>query len=421
MNDKSVKLSPLSIFAGLGECERSTLSSLLVFFEDVTVLKVIQSYTKDLWKWIEKHSIDVFSSKDQEFRAKDNITKKALEDEIAKSTSRIANSNDSDGLLRFRLWCHIRHELGLQPALALSSGRATTLSAEIAQPYNRQVGELLWKEERKATSVLSSRYWNEYARYYLPMQGNPIKEIPFDIALTKMFELIIHKSVEGGEQDSESHDRLASMAWEYVEGLDEQKKRKLLKAAGVKELSRDTALTVLIGGGALAGTGVAVEIAGFAAYILAAKASAIIPFVGGKTLVSTLAVVADPLFIIAVVLGGGVFMGQTANRHIRAYMSLIVVTILTMYGIDLKTKGINRLCDDMRGAPNELPQEILWEYREFRNQREKEVPVIDRVTRTVSRSVTSVWKYIKYSAVAEEYPELFDYLHEWEIASGEML
>ena len=69
----------------------------------------------------------------------------------------------------------------------------------------------------------------------------------------------------------------------------------------------------LLSSGSLAGLGIAVEVAGFAAYILAAQASAVIPLVGGQFAVSALAVLANPLFIAMAIPG----MYILTNRQLQ--------------------------------------------------------------------------------------------------------
>ena len=83
-----------------------------------------------------------------------------------------------------------------------------------------------------------------------------------------------------------------------------------------------TALTVLTTGSSLVGLGVAVELAGFGAYIVAAKASAILPFIGGKAAVSGLAVLANPLFIVPMVIGGGALANRKFQRSARVKLAV---------------------------------------------------------------------------------------------------
>lgn len=71
-----------------------------------------------------------------------------------------------------------------------------------------------------------------------------------------------------------------------------------------------SALTLLASGTSLAGIAIAVELAGFSAYIVAAQVSAIIPLLGGKAAVSGLFVLSNPLFIVPALLGGSAL----ANR-----------------------------------------------------------------------------------------------------------
>ena len=91
-----------------------------------------------------------------------------------------------------------------------------------------------------------------------------------------------------------------------------------------------------LAGGSLAGLVLAVDLAGFSAYIIAAQASAFIPLVGGKTAVSLLAVLANPLIALGVLGIGGWFAassaGSAANRAIAARLAVLLALGMVMPG-----------------------------------------------------------------------------------------
>ena len=109
-----------------------------------------------------------------------------------------------------------------------------------------------------------------------------------------------------------------------------------------------TALTVLTAGSSLVGLGVAVELAGFGAYILAAKASAILPLIGGKAAVSGLAVLANPLFIVPAVVGGGVLANSYFRRSARAKLAAGLTIQMALRGLSSARAGLAACLDDFR-------------------------------------------------------------------------
>ena len=109
-----------------------------------------------------------------------------------------------------------------------------------------------------------------------------------------------------------------------------------------------TALTVLTTSSSLVTLGIAVELAGFGAYILAAKASAILPLIGGKAVVSGLAVLANPLFIVPAVVGGGVSANSHFRRAVRVKLAAGLTIQMALKGLSSPRVGLAKCLDDFR-------------------------------------------------------------------------
>ena len=114
--------------------------------------------------------------------------------------------------------------------------------------------------------------------------------------------------------------------------------------------SGDAAIIGLLASGtSLVGVGIAAaKLAGFGAYIFAAQAAAIIPFVGGSTTVSLLFVLANPLFIGPAVLGGA----YLASRHVKGThakrLSSNITVQLALKGIAVGRAGLRTTLDEFK-------------------------------------------------------------------------
>ncbi len=119
-------------------------------------------------------------------------------------------------------------------------------------------------------------------------------------------------------------------------------------------------VAALFSAGSLVGVGLAVEIAGFSAYIAAAQASAIIPLLGGKTAVSLLAVVSNPLFILPAVVGGTYLINRRFDTSIGRSAACRLVIVLALQGLASCTDGLKQCLDDFKKlADEQVAQEVL--------------------------------------------------------------
>lgn len=112
------------------------------------------------------------------------------------------------------------------------------------------------------------------------------------------------------------------------------------------------ALALLATGTTAFSIGVGVNLAGFSAYILAAQASAFIPFMSGPAVVLTLFMLANPLLSVPAVLT----IGYLANRHVNggqaAKLAAIVAVQLALRGLSAERNGLAVTLNDFRHATN---------------------------------------------------------------------
>jgi hypothetical protein len=124
-----------------------------------------------------------------------------------------------------------------------------------------------------------------------------------------------------------------------------------IRAAGSDQAAVEALTKALATSGSVAGLAAAVELAGFSAYMLAAKASAIIPFVGGKTMVSLLAVIANPLFFIPAVVGGAYWANHSANEKLLGGYAAAVCALLALLALQGPIRGMEQMVNVFSSIP----------------------------------------------------------------------
>jgi len=188
-------------------------------------------------------------------------------------------------------------------------------------------------------------------------------------------------------------------------GLTPHIQEAFLKGGSVDDLTEEAALKLLAGAGSLLGVGISVEIAGFSAYILAAKASSIIPLVGYKTLISTLAVLANPLFIVPAILGGGVILSGSVKKSILENFGIIAVTILILKAIAENKEDAKELVEVFKNIPALVGKERVTQYINYKASEESD-KTVDKVI-VLANDLTD---YVRNQMVTDKYPELHSYL-----------
>ena len=100
--------------------------------------------------------------------------------------------------------------------------------------------------------------------------------------------------------------------------------------------------------GSLTGLAVAVELAGFSAFLVAAQSSAVIPLLGGGAAVSLPAVLASPLFFVPAVFGGAYVANWGGARQIRKWVASGLAIQLALHGLVTQSDGLKRCLDDFK-------------------------------------------------------------------------
>jgi len=387
------------IAIGLADSNRETLSTLLSLLEDTEVVGIALASARDAAQSAKAKMVRWLGGESLEVEARSATAR------IEAGAARIRESQDSTELLRLRVWLHIWDGFGLEPEVPVSDRAIDRCVSKMGDAYAQYMARLAWDEEAESKSFFSKDYWEHHGQYkFVPFRGVPVVEHNFSQAFTFAFQRIIEGLAQG--EDTETQREIGDRAVEYLEGLDEKHRSELLAAANVEEISRESAMKILALQGTLVGTGVATELAGFSAYVLAAKASAIIPIVGGKTLVSTLAVLSNPVFIVPAILLVGGFFGSKAAGDILRFMGMNVITVLALRGVAVGNRHVEPVVAMFRTLPDLVPPELLESYRAACAAQTwaKKVKELARAAGQV------VWRGGKAAFDIPEYPDLNPYL-----------
>jgi hypothetical protein len=326
-----VYVPPWTIFAGLGALERRELCNLIANFEATTLLSMSIDRAIDVAARFKKSS----SAADINAFAK---RLGAVADSLFASTI-------SDRALRIRLWIRMAEALNLANTLPLSTKMANSIASAasikaasiMAAPIEYDNGENVPLSLQKAWQTVKS------------IGGRSHHD--FATLVTEQAQLIakaIADATTAGELSAQSQSEIAERIRDHIHSLPPELRDNAMRDA---LQSRDrAALTLLATGTTAFSIGVGVNLAGFSAYILAAQASAFIPFMSGPAVVSTLFMLANPVFSIPAVLSIGYF----ANRHVSggraAKLAATICVQLSLRGLSAERDGLAITLNDFRGA-----------------------------------------------------------------------
>jgi hypothetical protein len=319
------RITPASIPLGLLTLDRKSLATFLAIFEDSTAISLITDKLGDFGDgarakyaaWKDGSSI-VFQ---------EHFTKR-----IIQTASEIETGDASDYTLRFALWAHIREAFELEPWIAISPRDLDNIANDIGAAISVSVAQKRQAAENAALSKKEFEYWKRLAKEANPFGSKGIAPVPFDEAVREAVFALLGAALESSETpDANKRDLISKIRGE-LSSLDQN----VLKEAKVDSLTDDAIQKFIARGGGLLGLMGAVEAAGFGAYILAAQASAIIPLVGGKTLVTALFVMSHPLFVLPVLFAAGVFGAKGLRKSVRRAFAVSVGSLLALRGLDGK-------------------------------------------------------------------------------------
>jgi len=296
------------IWDGLLNSDRETLSIFIALFEDSKGLSLVSDKILDVKTNTQKLYESSFSKSETQVMPDD--IKDHFSQRIEKTAKTIYESELSDEALKTALWEHLLNALRLNDNDFMSPRDIMRHCDDIANCMVQNATV----QKNKETQTFSQKI-------------NPFKKTKSDtLSFEDAVEYLMSKiTKEAIEQDS----KIISGIEQEISKLDNQ----IIQESGVSNLTESAISKKLVTSGSLLGLMGGVQAAGFSAYIMAAQASAIIPLVGGKTLVSLLFVVTNPFFVIPAVIGTGIVSNNSLEKSIKQSFATVVSTMLLMRGM----------------------------------------------------------------------------------------
>ena len=308
-----MKTKTTLIWDGLLNSDRETLTIFIALFEDSKGLSLVSDKILDVKRKTQKLYESSFSKSETQIiqnDIKDHFSKR-----IEKTAQKIYESDLSDEALKTALWEHLLNALGLNNNDFMSPRDIIRYCDDIASCMIQNA----IAQKNKESQTFSQKI-------------NPFKKTKSDtLSFQDAIEYLMSKiTKEAIEQDA----NIISGIEREISKLDNQ----IIQESGVSNLTEGAISKTLVTSGSLLGLMGGVQAAGFSAYIMAAQASAIIPLVGGKTLVSLLFVVTNPFFVIPAIIGTGIVSNNSLEKSIKQSFAMIVSTMLLMRGVIKKDK-----------------------------------------------------------------------------------
>lgn len=320
---------PWTILAGLGAIDRRELCNLLASFEATTLLAMSVDRATDILARFQKTGSD---SDTTAFARRLNTAAEAL-----------FTSPSTDRAFRIRLWTRLSEAVELDPALPLSKRSANTRGAGMAYKAAAVIGSPIATEHGDETTLGSM--W----RKVKSIRG--LERQNFSSLVAAQAQLVarsVAEAAESGELSEESRKAIGQRVRDHIKDMPPELRDEAMRnalTAGDK-----AALAILASGTSAFTIGVGVNLAGFSAYIMAAQASAFIPLMSGPAVVSTLFMLANPLFSVPAVVG----IGYLANRHVNggqaAKLAAVVAVQLALRGLSAEQAGLAVTLNDFRTA-----------------------------------------------------------------------
>ena len=335
-----ITIPPWYILSGIGTIQRHDLCSLIAIFENTSLLKLGIDKSRDLTTRLTQSEIgNSFLSR------------------VQRHTEELLKSNQSEAVLRFRLWSKIVSAYGLSPSLPISTESANQIAVRVADQTTKQYDSNEWLPKEESDRITTK--WYKKAKSTFSKKHPEFSDIIRNEAVRFVSEAFKHEDITGRQRG-----RIEAELNKNLDGIPTEFRDRSVEHA-IKRGDLTAALSLLSGGG-LVGLGVAVKVAGFSAYILAAKASAVIPLLGGKTAVSALAVFANPVFAVAVIAGGGYYINRKFNSTTTRKIAAGLVVQLTIQGLANPDNGLTQCLNDFKGLTNhEISDKELIAKRKF--------------------------------------------------------
>lgn len=306
----TTRISPFNIAAGAGLADRRELCSLLALLEISRNAEMLKGLAAAAQSKLMK-------------------TPAARGDRIALINEALFLTSRSTDALRLQLWCEVGEILGLPESTPLSirgiQSAATAMGVRAAEILKPSVLAARAASADAATST-ATKVGRKFVRAIPKLQRS------------------------SGDERVSFPDIVASELVALMGGLSRVDLTGTVDPDVAASIQRgQTAIsTAAVAGGGWAAFAAAVGSAGFAPYIAAAQLSAVVPFVSGPALVSFLAVMTNPVTVVAgtAALGCWALKGQSVSA--RETAAARVAILLAVRGMQDQDTGMDALASVLR-------------------------------------------------------------------------
>ncbi len=319
---------PRDVMAGLGGASRDLLATFLALLEKTTP-----------WEETKKRIHAIEESLNSSIgRQKREYIAAVQERQKIWHTSRY-----SDDEMRLLLWMALREVFDLPSRFSHSISGCALLAddlvaAIIHRKYKRDAitGKLARGFKKQSQNVDSAPTFQSIVAESLDVLRQQHTDTPLESFKTDH------------EQDLDEHELVRVNSW--LASQSPQQLAALANLIGVEKLNEQALRNFVAGAGAMSAISAGVSAAGFAAYILAAQASAFIPLVSGPGLVSALAVLSNPLTATVGIAGGGWWAYRSTREKMRAMVATQVTSLLAFQGVIAGVAGLRHTAVVFRQA-----------------------------------------------------------------------
>lgn len=326
---------PWAILAGLGALERKEVADLLANFEATTLLNISRDKIADTLSRLQNGSRD---SEVASFARR-----------LRDLSDKIVASEASTSTLRLRLWTLVMQSLEIDPKFPLSTRTSTSACVSLANAAAAVIAQPLSEEDHEAGKSLVG---SAIRRIRTIATGGNVAD--FDILVNEKAKIVadtVAKATQTGELKASDTAEIEHRVRAYIETLPPEAQDSAVRDA--LRRGDNAALLMAVSGTSALAVGVGVNLAGFSAYVLAAQASAFIPFVSGPAAVSTLFMLANPLFSVPAVAGIGYLASRHVNGQSASRLAANVVVHLGLRGLAVGIDGLASVLDQFRMAQSD--------------------------------------------------------------------
>ena len=322
---ENVDLSPVAILAGIGSLDRRSLCALIAALEEAGMVSVA------------KEAIRLPAGKL-------GIEIRQMAEAASEAADALSTSDQEDHALRHRLWRQINDSLNVKDVAPLSSQTARKNSAALAVRVSERLSPALReRQKRESQAARDGASPNNGLMRVASGVFERVRSLATRTDLVSFPDLVREEMLEFFAND----DIMAR----FEEQADADTR------AAIKQ-ARKAARTAIAGGLGWVGFAGLVANAGFAPYIVAAQLSAWVPLVSGPLLVSFLAVLVNPVTLVAGISAiAWLGLGRQASV-VRSQMAARFCVLLSFQGSVGQSGGLSRFLTDMRRCVDEPPETL---------------------------------------------------------------